>query len=304
MGLNAHEKGTYSFEIQTVLNDVNVIWLEVNEDPDVAPRILASGVDIFQLDYDHTETSTNLKFVRVVIEKPGCFYYFPDFEFIPCTRVDCAAQGKLTDPDTGQCIDTDPLDEDDIPDIPGGGIEIPGRGESDTSAVCLFSRLLAVFFGITSILLVFLAVCLSNPYLGIAAAVMLALSIALFWLWNNFCAGSECEPFLLFGWQIHLGGSLLTLAYAGCCAYGFVVSAVMGAIAIGLFILWRNKCKPSLCKIALELSFVFVTVLTEVFSILTIVSIACANPITISIISGVGGLITTGALLCARQNIS
>jgi hypothetical protein len=147
-------------------------------------------------------------------------------------------------------------------DRPPSGSTPPGPGsnggddDGDGSGGCIIGRIAVVLLFAAAIFLTLLALCLPPPATAIAVAAAVAWVVAgvAMAIWAAFC-GSRCGTYLI-TWQSSLFGAWLAAYMVTCCPLAVVALIALGASASAFFALWVQSCKPSLCRVFLELLWV------------------------------------------------
>ena len=142
----------------------------------------------------------------------------------------------------------------------------------DGSGGCIIGRIAVVLLFAAAIFLTLLGLCIpspaNTPFLVAAGIAWAAAAIAMA-IWAAFC-GSRCGA-LLIGWQSALFGAWLAAYMVTCCPQAIVVLIVLATSAIGLFTLWVARCRPSACRIFVELLWVTAVPVAMVLSGLQVV---------------------------------
>jgi hypothetical protein len=144
-----------------------------------------------------------------------------------------------------------------------------GDGEiDDGGGGCILGRIAVVLLFATALFLTILGLCVPPPATAVliaAAAAWVVAGIA-FAIWYRFC-GSPCGALLVL-WQSFLIGMWLALFLWVCCPAAVIATLAFGAIAAGLFTTWVLKCKPTPCRIFVELAWVTAVPVATMFAVL------------------------------------
>jgi hypothetical protein len=140
---------------------------------------------------------------------------------------------------------------------PGDGQQNPAVShpdDGDESGGCIFGRIAVTLLFATAIFLTLLAICLFSFPLWIAAGVAWVLAFIVLGLWSAFC-GTRCGSMLI-SWQSALLGAWLAAYMMGCCPWAVVALIALAAAAASFFALWVAQCRPTSCRVIVELLWV------------------------------------------------
>ena len=145
----------------------------------------------------------------------------------------------------------------DPPPTGGGPGDSGGDDNGGGSWGCLFGRAAAEVLLASALFLTLVGLCIPGaaPAVLIAAAATAAAGVVAFVLWWLFC-GDKCGAILI-TWQITMIGALVCWFLSTCCPAASLLAIGLGIAALALFVAWLKTCKPSKCRIGLELLWVF-----------------------------------------------
>jgi hypothetical protein len=205
----------------------------------------------------------------------------------------------------GACVNTATTTVN-IPGCQGGGGGGGGGGDGGNGEGfgCKGLRWAGVIAAILAALSLYICLCVpgAGSAFCYAAAALAALSAILLGIWFFFCP-KPCGAALLLSWQIALGSGIGALYFAPCCPVLWLIGAGLIAAALAGLLLWRSRCKRTLCQVLAELAIVITVVILTVLGWIAGIPFlsACLNPIVAAAVSTLSAAIALGLANCASH---
>jgi hypothetical protein len=182
---------------------------------------------------------------------------------------------------------------------PGGG----GDDDDDGSGGCIIGRIAVVLLFATAIFFTLMGICLptpaNTPFLIAAGVAWVAAGIAMA-IWALLC-GSRCGTYLI-SWQSALFGAWLAAYMVTCCPFAIGALIALAGSAILFFGLWVGRCRPSACRVFVELLWVTAVPVATILTGLQYV-LPCGLLSGIVALNSVvtAGLTVAAAAACAKK---